>query len=172
MPTSGTDLAEAWAAGAGALGTVGAFVVGGVLLIRQISRDDRTDAAAVARARRHQAAQVAAWAADVDNHDPRLNDDLATYRGRPPGKMRAAIVRNASTLPVYDGTLTFVDNATGLELKTAGFEVLGPGDELAFSARSAVDPKEHPTLAAAVRFRDAEGIRWERDHRGVLTESP
>lgn len=143
----------AWATSLGAVGTVGAFITGGILLFRQIQRDgksderqqalderlqDRDDAADAARDR-EQAERIAAW---VDQE----------------GKVRVA---NHSLLPVYGFTVVWVDGS-GNELKTAGAAAIGPEETYIFSGVG-----EEGALIET-RFRDATGQLWERDRLGQL----
>ena len=152
MSTSAADLITAWASVAAAVGTVGAFAIGGVVVFRE----RRTEREAIERS---QAEQVAAW------HEVINGDDRRLTRGYADARMIALIVGNASNLPVYR-SLLFWEIKTG-EYDTKSMGVLGPRSERATGLRAEKRPGDW-IESAGLMFVDAAGISWTRTLNGEL----
>jgi hypothetical protein len=146
-------LASEWvAAGAevfSAVGTVGAFLVGFLLLRREHRREaDRAE-----DERRAQAARISAW--------------IELHR-RPDGTRELAFhIHNASDMPIYDVELPMPAPAN----QERAIEFVGlvpPGQTIRRPApqawlRSYVEPEP-----VEIEFLDSAGRRWTRDEQGSL----
>jgi hypothetical protein len=131
--------------------------------------------AAAERARRAQAEMVAVWigAHPVDHRLERLG---AVLTGG--GTVQALIVKNQSSLPVWDLRVQLV----GVNDQDAAFHslfgpVVPPGDQVAWVLRAQEIEQRLPggldlgNVRARVRFVDAAGVDWERTSWGLLTQS-
>ena len=149
-------LASAWV-GIGAnifeaVGTVGAFVVGFVLLRREHRREaDRAE-----EERRAQAARISAW---VEVHHTRdATRELAFH------------IHNASDMPIYEVELPLPTRSD--EERVIEFVgLVPPGQTVRRPAppewlRSYVEPEP-----IEIEFLDSAGARWNRDELGALTRS-
>jgi hypothetical protein len=135
-----------------AVGTVGAFVLGFVLLRREQQREaDRAE-----DERRSQAARISAW--------------IELYR-KPDGAWELAFhIHNASDMPIYEVELPLPGGDEG----AAEFVgLVPPGQTIRRPApadwvRTYVDPEP-----VQIEFLDSSGRNWARDERGKLrrTES-
>nr|BFE65910.1 hypothetical protein GCM10020063_104360 [Dactylosporangium thailandense] len=131
-----------------ALGTVGAFIVGFVLLRREQNREaDRAE-----DERRGQAASISAW---VEMHR------------KPDGTRELAFhIHNASQMPIYEVELPMPEggDAEFVGLVPPGQTVrrLAPASWL----RSYVDPEP-----VEIEFLDSAGRRWVRNEQGRLTSA-
>jgi hypothetical protein len=134
-----------------AVGTVGAFLVGFLLLRREHRREaDRAE-----DERRAQAARISAW----------------IEAGRKPDGTRelAFHIHNASDMPIYDVELplpTPVEDEPDAEF----IGLVPPGQTVRRTApahwlRSYVEPEP-----VQIEFLDSAGRRWTRDEQGALTE--
>lgn len=134
-----------------AVGTVGAFVVGFVLLQREHKREaERSE-----DERRTQAARISAW--------------VEMYR-KPDGARELAFhIHNASDMPIYDVELPLP--ARPDEEQAAEFVgLVPPGQTIRRAApkewlRTYVDPEP-----VQIEFLDSAGRRWLRDEQGALTK--
>jgi len=135
-----------------AVGTVGAFVLGFVLLRKEQRREaDRTE-----DERRAQAARISAW--------------VEVYR-KPDGMRELAFhIHNASDMPIYEVELPLP--APGDEERPAEFVgLVPPGQTIRRPAppewlRSYVEPEP-----VQIEFLDSAGRRWTRDEQGALART-
>lgn len=141
-----------WPSWLSAVGTVGAFFVALIILVIQV-RDRRSEALMA------QARLVAAWVADIKEHE--TEDPSVFY---------AITVRvcNGSTVPVYSVTVTTDLGVRGSYDRNP--DVLGPRETSEFVITAPREPLGQP-LAVVVRDRllteDGSGIQLE-DGSGVL----
>jgi hypothetical protein len=175
--TTGTDLAIAWSSVFAAVGTVGAFIVGGWVLFRQVKRDRESDAERERSRRRRQAELVAAWVGSFDVDSDKLYSETLpqsksrTKPDRPTsGTTPAAIVRNSSRLPVWDVSLNWVTREGPILNNTMSFATIPPGDEVAWEAPDWLPKPELPNIGIQISFRDAGMVWWRRDQYGILTD--
>jgi hypothetical protein len=132
-----------------AVGTVGAFVVGFVLLRREQGRE----AERAEDERRTQAARISAW--------------LEVYR-KPDGARELAFhIHNASDMPIYDVELPLAGSDTEAQAEFVG--LVPPGQTIRKPAppewlRTYVEPEP-----VQIEFLDSAGRRWSRDEQGSLT---
>jgi hypothetical protein len=148
-------LANDWIATAvevfSALGTVGAFIVGFILLRGEHRREaDRTE-----DERRSQAARISAW--------------VEVYRKPDDGREIAFHIHNASYMPIYE--VEIPATATSNEDQTEFVGLVPPGQTIRRAAspewlRSYVDPEP-----VQIEFLDSAGRRWTRDEQGKLTRT-
>jgi hypothetical protein len=148
-------LADSWiAVGAdafSAVGTVGAFVLGFVLLRKEQSREaDRSE-----DERRSQAARISAW--------------VEVYRKPDGGREIAFHIHNASAMPIYEVELP-LPHPDG-EGTTEFIGLIPPGQTIRRPAplewlRSYVEPEP-----VQIEFQDSAGRRWSRDEQGALAEA-
>jgi hypothetical protein len=135
-----------------AVGTVGAFVVGFVLLRREHRREaDRAD-----DERRAQAARVSAWVEIIRNVDG--TRELAFH------------IHNASGMPIYEVELP-LPAPRGEEQATEFVGLVPPGQTVKRPApaewlRSYVEPEP-----IQIEFLDSAGRRWSRDEQGALSRT-
>jgi hypothetical protein len=136
-----------------ALGTVGAFVVGFVLLRREQNRE----AERAEDERRGQAARISAW--------------VEAYR-KPDGTRELAFhIHNASDMPIYEVELPMPDSeGDGRDVEFIG--LVPPGQTIRRPApaawlRSYVDPEP-----VEIEFLDSAGRRWTRNEQGSLASAP
>jgi hypothetical protein len=134
------------------VGTVGAFVVGFVLLRREHRREaDRAE-----DERRAQAARVSAWV------ELRRGDD---------GRRELALhVHNASDMPIYEVELP-LPSPDGGEPGTEFIGLVPPGQTIRRAAprewlRSYTEPEP-----VEIEFLDSAGWQWQRDEQGSLTRA-
>jgi len=148
-------LAEDWfSAGANlfsAVGTVGAFVVGFVLLRREHRREaDRAE-----DERRSQAARISAWV------------ELAR---KPDGTRELAFhIHNASDMPIYEVELPLPMPSN--EERSEFIGLVPPGQTIRRTAptewlRTYVEPEP-----VQIEFLDSAGRRWTRDEQGALVRT-
>jgi hypothetical protein len=135
-----------------AVGTVGAFVIGFVLLLREHRREgDRAE-----DERRAQAARISAW---------------IELRGRPDGGRELAFhIHNASDMPIYEVELP-LPARSGEDPVTEFVGLVPPGQTILRPApadwlRSYVEPEP-----VQIEFLDSAGYRWTRDEQGALTRT-
>lgn len=135
-----------------AVGTVGAFVVGFVLLRREHRREaDRAE-----DGRRAQAARISAW---VEVHI------------RADGTRELAFhIHNASDMPIYEAELPLPTKA-GEEKVVEFVGLIPPGRTVLRPApsewlRSYIEPEP-----VQIEFLDSSGHRWTRDEQGALVGS-
>ena len=135
-----------------AVGTVGAFVVGFVLLRREHHREaDRAE-----DERRAQAARISAWVEIIRKVDG--SRELAFH------------IHNASAMPIYEVELPLParrDEEPGAEfvgLVPPGQTVKRPAP--ATWLRSYVEPEP-----VQIEFLDSAGRRWSRDEQGALSRA-
>jgi hypothetical protein len=135
-----------------AIGTVGAFVTGFVLLRREQYREaDRTE-----DERRSQAARVSAW--------------VEMYRRNDGVRELAFHVHNASDMPIYDVELP-MPSPTGEEPDSEFIGLVPPGQTIRRAAprewsRSYVQPEP-----VEIEFTDSAGRAWRRDESGKLVRT-
>jgi hypothetical protein len=134
------------------VGTVGAFVVGFILL----RREHRREAERAEDERRSQAARVSAW---VEMHR------------RPDGARELAFhVHNASDMPIYEVELPLparADEEPGTEfigLVPPGQTIRRPAPREWVSSYGEPEPVE-------IEFLDSSGWQWQRDEQGRLVRS-
>ena len=129
-----------------AVGTVGAFLVGFLLL----RREHRREAERAEDERRSQAARISAWVED--------------YR-KPDGARELAFhIHNASDMPIYD--VEVPPQGPGESAEFVG--LVPPGKTVRRAApaewlRSYVEPEP-----VQIEFLDSAGRRWTRDEQGSL----
>jgi hypothetical protein len=131
-----------------AVGTVGAFVVGFVLLRKEHRREE----ARAEEERRQQAIKVSAW---VEAH-------ATTYGGRE----LLFHVHNASEMPIYEVSLPTPDDsaheAEFIGLVPPGQTVQRPAPREWLKTYYSPEPVE-------IEFLDSSGRQWIRDEQGFLT---
>jgi hypothetical protein len=132
-----------------AVGTVGAFLVGFLLLRREHRREaDRAE-----DERRDQAARISAW---------------VEAERRPDGSRQVAFhIHNASEMPIYEVELPLPVPAQQ-EPAEEFIGLVPPGQTIRRPAppgwqRSYVEPEPVP-----IEFLDSAGRRWVRDEQGAL----
>lgn len=131
------------------IGTVGAFVVGFVLL----RKEQRREADRAEDARRAQAARISAW--------------VETHRSQDGGLGIAFHVHNASDMPIYDVELPLPvpsgepPVAEFVGLVPPGQTVLRPAPTEWLRSYTEPEPVQ-------VEFLDSAGRRWTRDEQGTL----
>jgi hypothetical protein len=135
-----------------AVGTVGAFVIGFVLLRREQGREaDRSE-----DERRAQAARISAW--------------VEAYR-KPDGARELAFhIHNASDMPIYEVELP-LPAPKGEERGTEFVGLVPPGQTARRPAppewlRSYTEPEP-----VQLEFLDSFGRRWMRDEQGALSRT-
>lgn len=148
-------MADGWISDAAdtfsAVGTVGAFVVGFVLL----RKEQRREAGRSDDERRAQAAKISAW---VEMHR------------KPDGIRELAFhIHNASDMPIYEVELP-LPSPDGTEA-TEFVGLVPPGQTIRRPApadwlRSYVDPEP-----IQIEFQDSAGRRWTRDEQGTLARA-
>ena len=146
-----------------AVGTVLVAVVAVGVAWSGYRRADRERAEARHRA---QAELIAAWA---DHRSPKMLP--ADDRYQVEEQVMAAIVRNDSSLPVWNVVVDFVHPETGQKPPTVPsrtVEVIPPRDERAIPRPQALSTWSR--LRVVITFLDANNVTWRRDHRGELTE--
>jgi hypothetical protein len=134
-----------------AVGTVGAFVLGFVLLRKEQRREaDRSE-----DERKAQAARISAW--------------VEVYRKADGSREIAFHIHNASDMPIYEVELP-LPNPGGEEV-TEFVGLVPPGQTIRRPApvewlRSYVEPEP-----VQIEFQDSAGRRWARDEQGTLAEA-
>ena len=134
-----------------AAGTVGAFVVGFILL----RAEHRREAERSEDERRSQAARISAW--------------VEVYR-KPDGTREIAFhIHNASDMPIYEVELPLPTPTNEERSEFVG--LVPPGQTIRRPApadwlRSYVDPEP-----VQIEFLDSAGRRWTRDEQGTLTRA-
>lgn len=132
-----------------AVGTVGAFLVGFLLL----RREHRREAERAEEDRRAQAARISAW---VEVHR------------KPDGARELAFhIHNASDMPIYDVELPLPTKSSD-EFAAEFVGLVPPGQTIRRPApaewlRSYVEPEP-----VQIEFLDSAGHRWTRDEQGTL----
>jgi hypothetical protein len=148
-----------------AFGTVGATASAVGIAWWGYRRSDR-----LARLTRHraQASQVAAWVGSyaASRRVVRPSDQYVSEGD----ELTAAVVKNASSLPIFDVEVTFVlpDGSSAPSVTPVNITVVPPGDE-----RAVPRPQQYSLVSdirAVVHFRDASGAEWFRDRFGELRE--
>ncbi|WP_433609544.1 hypothetical protein ACQP2P_38620 [Dactylosporangium sp. CA-139114] len=144
----GSDWVNAAGSVFSALGTVGAFIVGFVLLRREQNRE----AERAEDERRGQAARISAW--------------IEEYRKPNDARELAFHVHNASEMPIYEVELPMPE---GGETEFVG--LVPPGQTIRRPApeswrRSYVEPEP-----VEIEFLDSAGRRWKRNEQGRLTSA-
>jgi hypothetical protein len=135
-----------------AVGTVGAFLVGFLLLRREHHRE----AGRAEDERRAQAERISAWVELIRKVDG--SHDLAFH------------IHNASAMPIYEVELPLPSRGD----EDAGSEFVGlvpPGQTIQRSApadwrRTYVEPEP-----VQIEFLDSAGRRWSRDEQGTLSRA-
>ena len=147
-----SDALSAFADTFGAVGTVGAFLVGFLLLRREHRREaDRSE-----DERRAQAERISAW----------IELSLKPEGGRE----LAFHIHNASDMPIYEVELPLP--ARGDEVPATEFVgLVPPGQTIRRPApaawlRSYVEPEP-----IQIEFLDSAGRRWSRDEQGTLSKA-
>lgn len=146
---------------------------------RTLGVERQRDAHAREREESEQAALVSSWCASRDAPRP-----------KGPGKMRALVIRNASTAPVYEVCIrsTWAQTAKSSEMEqpVCKIAVLPPGDyfveedtEFPWSFPREFDGARHRVNAVmnnpkwivqSMEFTDGRGVRWSRDRVGQLAQ--
>ncbi|WP_117209489.1 hypothetical protein [Allorhizocola rhizosphaerae] len=134
-----------------AVGTVGAFVIGFVLLRGEHRREaDRAE-----DERRAQAARISAW--------------VEAYRKPDGGREIAFHIHNASDMPIYEVEVPLPTASNEEQSEFIG--LVPPGQTVRRAAptewlRSYVDPEP-----VQIEFLDSAGRRWTRDEQGKLART-
>ena len=134
-----------------AVGTVGAFIVGFILL----RAEHRREAERSEDERRTQAERISAW--------------VEVYR-KPDGMREIAFhVHNASDMPIYEAEIPLP--TTSDEEQTEFVGLVPPGQTVRRAAppdwlRSYVDPEP-----VQIEFLDSAGRRWTRNEQGKLARA-
>jgi hypothetical protein len=135
-----------------AVGTVGAFAVGFVLLRREHGRE----AGRAEDERRAQAERISAWVEMIRSVDGCR--ELAFH------------IHNASSMPIYEVELPLPARG-GEEQSTEFVGLVPPGQTVKRPApaewvRSYVEPEP-----VQIEFQDSAGRRWSRDEQGTLNRT-
>jgi hypothetical protein len=150
---SGAEWVNASASVFSAVGTVGAFAVGFILLRREHQREEEH----AGERRRSQAAKVSAWVEAQRNHQ----GGMELYFN----------IHNASGMPIYEVSLP-IPAPSGQAQRSEFLGMVPPGQTLRRDA-----PKEWLTSyfspePVQVEFLDSSGLLWTRDEQGFLVEIP
>jgi hypothetical protein len=141
------DWASVYVNAAAAIGTIGAFVVGFVLLRREQNREAARDE----DTRRSQAVKVSAW---VEAH--------RTAQG---GREVLFFVHNSSDMPIYEVSLPTPDEdddeAEFIGLVPPGQTIQRPAPREWLATYYAPEPVE-------IEFLDSSGRQWIRNEQGFL----
>jgi hypothetical protein len=154
------------------VGTVGAFVTGGIILLRELRRDRSQQELQ----ERRQAGAISAWLIRTET------------AGSTPRMVSRCVLNNATESPVYDLSLIYL--AAGDTRVTDFVGVLPPGrverplpdsfDEVwveiaegwlrkGSSGTPVADPRKEPwPCQVSLEFRDSSGVRWIRAVGGTL----
>ena len=120
---------------------------------------------------RAQASLVAAWFGHFQGDSPNIMkpDDTPLVSGI----VEAIVVRNGSTLPVWDVQATYVmpDGVQGAIVPVRRIAVVPPGEDRAIPKSQALSTVDGARLRIRISFRDAQGLTWARDEDGILIES-
>ena len=147
-----SDWLGAFADSFAAVGTVGAFVIGFLLLRREHHREaDRAE-----DDRRAQAERISAWVEVTRKIDG--NRELDFH------------IHNASAMPIYEVELPLPARG-GEEPRSEFVGLVPPGQTVQRPApadwlRSYVDPEP-----VQIEFLDSAGRRWSRDEQGALSRA-
>lgn len=132
---------------AASIGTIGAFVVGFVLLRREHTREDARDE----DTRRSQAVKVSAW--------------VEAQRTAQGGREVLFFVHNASDMPIYEVSLPAPDDDGGesefIGLVPPGQTIQRPAPREWLATYYAPEPVE-------IEFLDSSGRQWTRTEQGFL----
>lgn len=136
-----------------AVGTVGAFLVGFILL----RREHRREAERAEDDRRTQAARISAW--------------VELHRKPDGGRELAFHIHNASDMPIYEVDLP-MPAPLGRERATEFVGLVPPGQTIRRAAPqewlgSYVEPEP-----VEIEFLDSAGRRWRRNELGSLSPVP
>jgi hypothetical protein len=141
------DWASVYVDVAAAIGTIGAFVVGFVLLRREQNREAVRDE----DARRSQAVKVSAW--------------VEAQRTAQGGREVLFFVHNASDMPIYEVSLPSpdegADEAEFIGLVPPGQTIHRPAPREWLTTYYAPEPVE-------IEFLDSSGRQWTRNEQGLL----
>ena len=163
-----------------ALTTLGVLIAAGVLLRGEVGRDHRVLAADAERRDKEAAAEEERREREASSHQA---DHVAAWCGQADNQTRdhKLFFGNGSALPVYDVVVTWVlpDGAT---LPQEPYALMGPGRTVdaipsdVLEARTERFPDLNSwefagKLKVGIRFRDTAGRVWERDAKGVLSQS-
>lgn len=132
-----------------AVGTVGAFGIGFMLLRKEHRREE----ARAQEERRLQAIKVSAW---VEAH--------ATAHG---GRELLFHVHNASEMPIYEVSLPMPDDEGAHEAEFIG--LVPPGQTVQRPAPRDWLKTYYAPEPVQIEFLDSSGRQWTRDEQGVLT---
>lgn len=148
----GSDWLSAFSDVFSAVGTVGAFLVGFLLLRREHHREaDRAE-----DERRAQAERISAWVELIRKLDG--------------GRELALHIHNASDMPIYEVELP-LPAREGEEARSEFVGLVPPGQTIQRQApadwlRTYVEPEP-----VQIEFLDSAGRRWNRDEQGALSRS-
>lgn len=152
-----------WAALTSGIGTLGAFAVGGSILIRDLARQRRAD-------ERAQAGQVAAWIGQVDAEDG--EEPCGVPGMRTPGPWPCVWIRNGSDLPVYEWIIMVYKDGQRVEWTWRSPDQLAPRSQRAILLVEAfIGPNRSIETRVAMRFTDAAGRQWFRRGDGSLSRA-
>jgi hypothetical protein len=132
-----------------AVGTVGAFAVGFVLLRAEHRREE----ARAEGGRRLQAIKVSAWV-----------EAYATAYG---GRELLFHVHNASEMPIYEVSLPMPDDGDAHEAEFIG--LVPPGQTVQRPAPREWLRTYYSPEPVEIEFLDSSGCQWTRDEQGFLT---
>lgn len=111
------------------------------------------------RARREQAAAIAAWVRKSEVDGDRVGVEI--------------LVRNPTSQPIYALKLSLHDTSGGsLPVTIHTPQLLGPGEERRLEVRSPIPENASGDLRLALRFVDSSGSTWLRGADGSLAEQP
>jgi hypothetical protein len=149
-----------------AIGTVGAFISGGALLLRETRRDEERHSGA----RRAQANHVAGWGRDIEVPVPRPTRQNSAASDEVPTRRRVEIsIMNASTLPVYNAVIVMKLKP---ENRTSNWYVgfVAPGATATRIANPSDDVWAYGYGPQPITFgfTDNSGVVWFRDSSGAL----
>jgi hypothetical protein len=147
-----SDAISAFADSFGAVGTVGAFLVGFLLL----RREHRREAERAEDERRAQAERISAW--------------IELTRKLDGSRELAFHIHNASAMPIYEVELPLPSRGEQ-EPSSEFVGLVPPGQTIQRPAptewlRSYVEPEP-----VQIEFLDSAGRRWSRDEQGALSRA-
>jgi len=162
----------AWGTCLGAVGTVGAFVVGGVAISRQSKfeketrrRQDAADHRERLREHRKYAEAVTVWQETIPGTDQRLGGRTSTVANR---SVAVVLINNAGMRPIKEVSVVWTCG-DGIKL-TDALDVVPPVQTIA-RPRPPIDGDhagEDPIVS--ISFRDDNGQLWQVDQSGEIAE--
>jgi hypothetical protein len=118
--------------------------------------------------RRQQAELVAAWVGRFDSLSDRISRSSSNYSTGE--TVPAAIVRNGSSLPIWDVEVRWIAKEGPVLNEVMSFATIPPEDDAAWEVPDFLPNDAQPSLMVAITFRDAAMVWWSRDEHGILEQ--